>query len=207
MTRKQAILRAIETLSQDEENSDIVLKLQEIYSEMPLSSWTKKSIIDSIETYALEHNNVLPQAGDLISKNNLPSNTVIEAKFNISSMKQFLKTYFPHMNKKDRSNSPYKDKNEEYFIKTFKDNYMRIQEELGVKNISTKTYNKYRQKNTPFYGTIIKQCKCNSYEELLIKCGYRKAHSPISATLKVSYNDKEEYDDGVIKDIIKNRKK
>lgn len=202
MTRKQAISRAIDILSKNKENSDVVLKLQELYSEMPLSYWTKDSIIDSIETYALEHNNTLPQAGDLISENNLPSSTVINAKFNISSMDVFLTKYFPHIKKKNKSNSPYKNKDEDYFIKTFKDNYTRIQKTLGVKIVSAKTYNKNRQKDTPYYGTIVKQCGCSSYEDLLIKFGYKKAHSPISTTLNVSYNDKDNYDDSVLKDIV-----
>ena len=202
MTRKQAISRAIDILSQNKENSDIVLKLQELYSEMPLSYWTKDSIIDSIETYALEHDNTLPQAKDLISENKLPSNTVISAKFNMTSMEKFFKKYFPHLNEKNKCNSPYKDKSEDYFIKIFKDNYTRIQKTLGVKVVSAKTYNKNRQKDTPFYGTIVKQCGCSSYEDLLIKFGYKKAHYPISTTLSISYNDKDDYDDNILKDII-----
>ena len=207
MTRKQAISRAIDILSRNKENVDIVLKLQELYSEMPLSSWTKDSIIDSIETYALEHDNILPQAKDLISENRLPSNTVIGAKFNMTSMESFFKKYFPHLNKKNNYSSPYKDKGEDYFIEIFKDNYTRIQKSLGVKVVSAKTYNKNRQKETPFYGTIVKQCGCNSYDDLLIKCGYKKAHSTISTTLIVSYNDKDNYDNSVLKDIIGDVKK
>ena len=50
MTRKQALSQAISILSQNDEYNEITEKLIEIESEMPLCRWTKKSIIDRIET-------------------------------------------------------------------------------------------------------------------------------------------------------------
>lgn len=184
MTRKQAILQAIEILSQDNKNSQLVAKLQELYSEMPLSYWTKESILDCIETYAYEHDGKLPYAHELTSINNLPSSTVIKHKFRISSMKEFFKQYFPHLKNKD-----YCDKN--YFLNIFKNNYTNIQKDLKIKNIGSRQYNKYKNKGTPNYETILKKCGLLSYNDLLVECGFRTPYSPLSVTIDISYS----YDD------------
>lgn len=193
MTRKQAILQAIEILSQNKENKGIVLKLKEIESELPVPVWTKESIIDAIETYASEHNNTLPQVTDLTNENNLPSNTVIYHKFGISSMDVFLKEYFPHLNPQNKSSSPYRFEDDGYFLNIFKENYERIKNETQEKYVNSKQYNKYRKENTPQIYTIIKKCGCKSYEDLLILCGYKKEKKPLEAVVDISYQDEEKH--------------
>lgn len=200
MTRKQAISQAITILSYDANNKEIVSKLQEILLEMPLSSWTKASIIDSIESYAIEHDNTLPPVTELKSKNKLPSNTVINAKFKISSMDVFYKTYFKHLKPQNKSSSLYRNEEEDFFQKVFKENYLMILEKLGVKYVDIKTYDKYKNRKTPHSSTIIKNCDCHSYDDLLIMCGFKKAKIPISSSLKISYNDEEDIRD--ISDIL-----
>lgn len=184
MNRKQAILHAIEILSQDNKNEQIVEKLQEIYSEMPLSYWTKESIIDSIETYAYEHNDTLPYAHELTSKNNLPSNTVIKQKFGISSMNIFFKRYFPHLKHKS-----YHDK--DYYLNIFKKNYFEIQRKLEIKSVNTKQYNEHKNKGAPNYETIVKKCGLTSYSELLTECGLKKPYGQLSVTIDI-YSDEDE---------------
>ena len=192
MTRKQAILQAIEQLDKDEKNSSIVEKLKEILEEFPLSVWTQKSIIDTIETYAIEHGNILPQAKDLTSKNGLPSNTVIFNKFGISSINFFLEKYFPMFNKQCKKYSPYNDKENEYFVNTFIENYVGIKNRFNLKYIGSKTYDKYKEKNTPHTATIIKNCNCKSYEDLLVLCGFKKPKKEIETTISISYNDSDD---------------
>lgn len=184
MNRKQAILHAIEILSQDNKNEQIVEKLQEIYSEMPLSYWTKESIIDSIETYACEHNDTLPYAHELTSKNNLPSNTVIKQKFGISSMNIFFKRYFPHLKQKSYHNK-------DYYSNIFKKNYSEIQRKLEIKSVNTKQYNEHKNKGTPNYETIVKKCGLTSYSELLTECGLKKPYGQLSVTIDI-YSDEDE---------------
>ena len=192
MTRKQAVLQAIEQLDKDEENSSIVEKLKEILEELPLSVWTQKSIIDTVETYAIELGNMLPLATDLTSKNGLPSSTVIFNKFVITSMDIFLKEYFPMFNKQCKKHSPYNDKEKEYFVNTFIENYIRIKNKFSLKYIGSKTYDKYKEKNTPHTATIIKNCNCKSYEDLLILCGFQKPKKEIKTTTSISYNDSDD---------------
>ena len=148
MTRKQAISKAIEILSKDKENYETVIKLKEILVEMPLFFWTKESIIDSIEEYANEHNNTLPPIIELKNKNNLPSRTIIEKKFNVSSIDLFYKKYFSDFNSQNKSSSKYRHEPNNYFQNVFKENYTFIKDTLNVKYVNSKMYNKYKKKNT-----------------------------------------------------------
>lgn len=177
MTRKQALFQAIEILSKNKEYNEITDKLREIEMEMPLSCWTKESIIDSILTYAEENNNTLPFASELTKENNLPSNTVIAAKFHMTSMEDFFKEYFPQYIIKDRvykSSSPYKNKDTNFFITTFQENYERIKIENNINYVSTKTYDKNKKEGSPALKTIMCFCNCKTYNELLILCGLKK---------------------------------
>ncbi|MCM1086906.1 MAG: hypothetical protein NC419_02040, partial [Muribaculaceae bacterium] len=129
MTRKQAISQAIQILSQDSNNNVIIEKLQDILDEIPLSSWTEKSIIDAIENYAIEHNNILPHTKELTTENSLPSNTVIYNKFGISSINVFYQKYLSKYIIEYNSSSPYSNQDYSYFLETFIKNYLRIKKE------------------------------------------------------------------------------
>ncbi len=119
MTRKQAISQAIDILSGDTNNKDIVYVLKQILEELPLSGWTNESIIDSIESYAYEHNNTLPTISELTRENKLPSNTVINSKFGIKSMNVFYKKYFSFLQPQNKSSSPYRFEKDNYFLNSY----------------------------------------------------------------------------------------
>ena len=202
MTRKQAVLEAIRILSNNDNNREVVNKLEEMLLEVPLSSWTKKSILDSIETFAIEHNNTLPTVEQLTKENGLPSNTVINAKFHISSIKIFYKKYFCGFNQKDNNSSQYRNEEPNYFINTFKSNYSAIRKLLNLRHVDYNTYNKYKEKNTPHLSTIIKNCNCKNYYELLVLCGYKKEILPISSSIEISYNDADDSNESLSKIIL-----
>ena len=77
-------------------------------------------------------------------------------------------------------------------MKTFKDNYIKIQKLLNVKVVGTKQYNQYKDKETPHSYTIIKNCGCKTWNELLILCGFKKKNSPLQVSYDVNYNDTED---------------
>lgn len=196
MNRKQAILKAIEILSTNPNNNEVTNKLKEIASEMPLSSWTRNSILDSIDTYATEHNNTLPASIELTSSNKLPSNTVIEKIFGTSSMVSFLAENFPQYRMK-QAKSPYDNKPDDFFITTFKQNYERIKNKYNFKYVKSRQYERYRNPNSPCIDTIKRNCNCNSYDDLLILCGYKKKVMPIVGISHIKVTDdydKEFYD-------------
>lgn len=205
MTRKQAILSAIQILSKEENNIDVINKLQEIYNEMPLSKWTKLSIIDCIETYAEEHNGMFPYINELRNRNGLPSTTAIFSKFNISSIDDFYNQYFPHLRHKIGNGSPYYDKEMSFFLDTFKSEYTKMQSEFNSKVICSRQYNKNRSEGTPNVETVMRRHNCNTYAELLELCGFKDSIKPFSLTFDVSYNDDSSELNKLIDEIVKNR--
>lgn len=193
MTRKQAILEAITILSQNKENEKITEKLQDILEELPSSSWTKKSIIDAVENYAIEHDNRLPYERELTAENHMPSNTVIYNKFGIKAIRKFYKKYFPNFITKTLYGSPYCDLTQEDFKDIFTKNYNRIKDKLKVKNITSKLYNVHKDKDTPCVETIMRNCNCATYNELLSLCNIKKKSEPLETHLTITYNDDDRW--------------
>lgn len=194
MTRKQAVLEAITILSQNKKNEKISEKLQDILEELPSACWTKKSIIDAIENYAIEHNNNLPYKKELISANCLPSNTVIASLFGISSIKKFYSTYLSKYNIKSQQNeSPYQDYSVQDFINIFLENYLIIKNKLHIKTVGSRIYDLHRNDGTPCSNTIMRNCKCNTYIELLQLCGLKKIIEPLETEVTVTYNDNDDW--------------
>lgn len=193
MTRKQAILKAITILSQNKENEKIIEKLQDILEELPSSSWSKKSIIDAIENYAIEHDNRLPYERELTAENHMPSNTVIYNKFGIKAIRKFYEKYFPDFITKALYGSPYSDLTQEDFKNIFINNYNRIRKELNVKNVTNKLYNIYKDIGTPWAETIMRNCNCTTYSELLILCNIKNENEPLETHLTITYNDDDRW--------------
>ena len=189
MTRRQAILQAIRILSNYPENDEIILKLQEILDELPLVTWTSKSIIDSIEDYAIRHNNILPNSKELTTYNKLPSNTVIYKIFGLTSINEFYQIYFSKYIHNKIPLSPYANRNKNYFLNTFKENYNEIKIKNNVKYVGQKMYDNNRKKGTPLVNTILRKFNNISYDDLLIICGYKKRKKEIEAEIDISYND------------------
>lgn len=199
MTRKQAVLEAITILSQNEENVNIVLKLQDILEELPLSSWTKKSIIDTIENYAIEHDNRLPYERELTTENHMPSNTVIYNKFGIKSLREFYAKHFPDFTAKALYGTPYCDLTQEDFRNIFTKNYNRIKNELQVKNVTNKLYNIYKEEKSPCAETIMRNCNCATYNDILILCNIKNKNEPLETHLTITYNDDDRWDEDIDK--------
>lgn len=194
MTRKQAMSEAISILSKDSKNEKIVEKLQEILCELPMSTWTKKSILDAIENYAIEHNNTLPYERELTSTNHMPSNTVIYNLFGISAIREFYSKYFSNYLVRSRQKeSPYENYSQEDFVKIFIQNYARIKKELNVKSVNYKTYDFYKEKNSPCVNTILRNCNCDTYNDLLILCQIKHPKKKLVTHISITYNDDNEW--------------
>lgn len=190
MTRKQALSKAISILSDNKENEKIIEKLQEILFELPMSTWTKKSILDAIENYAIEHNNMLPYERELTSKNHMPSNTVIFNLFGISAIREFYAKYFQsYSTKPTRYESPYAHFLQKDFENIFIQNYNRIKDELNIKNVNYRIYDLHKDKNTPCVETIMRNCHCNTYGDLLILCKIHQPHKNLATHVSITYND------------------
>ncbi len=98
MTRKQAVLDAIEILSKKKENEQTVKILREIYDELPIIHWTQNSVLDAFAQF-IQENSRLPTRGDF--DETLPSRPTIKKIFNMSLV-EFEQHYFPEYYKRDK---------------------------------------------------------------------------------------------------------
>lgn len=159
MTRKYALLKAIEILQKDLNNKEICDKLNELLVEYPNCTWTKDSILDVFEQY-IQDNNALPMTREL-GGNKFPSHSLIKSKFGLG-VNDFYKKYF----KKIYEKSTYKFYHNKdydywisYFISTYKSNNCS----------SMKDYDMVRNRFHPSGKTIIKMSNCKTWTELLSK--------------------------------------
>ena len=196
MTRKQAVLQAIEYLKTiDNIDDEIISHLEYISNELPLTKWTRERVIDTVNEFFLKYG-WLPVASDYRDcKEHLPSITVINNLFGTKSIEKFYAQYFSDDNYRTCfSFSPYRNKNKTFFINTFKENYEYIQNKLNIDFVDTKNYIYNRKQNTPTLQTIKKALKCHTYEELLNKCNikYNKPVSKQTLSSSVTINEREE---------------
>lgn len=162
ITRKQAVLRAIEILSKSKENQEICKVLQELLDELPLSHWTEKSLKDSIEQFLLE-NNRLPNSEDYLTNKNLPSRCTIKSKTGLS-MEEYYNKYYSNFYY--NNNSIYNHKEIEHWVELFKEQYIK-HDKPGLN-----TFDKLRDEGTPCVQTYCKIIGISTWNELLEYCGF-----------------------------------
>ena len=167
MTRKQALLKAIEELQKNKRNDQVVTILKEICEELPLVHWTEKSILDAFQQYLNEHNNEFPSKRNL--GKSLPTYNVIKKFFKSSCMTDFRDSFFP--NEYTEHFSPYANYSKENITECFIRNYYAIN---GGNYVKYDEYDLYREPGTPSIRFIINKLNCNSYNDLLIKMNIRK---------------------------------
>lgn len=95
MTRKQAILRAIDLIGQlpiNEETKAVAETLQELASDLPITTWDEKTVFDTVEQFFLDHGRY-PNAKEFESKG-LPSHPTVANRFGMTVV-EFLDTFYP----------------------------------------------------------------------------------------------------------------
>lgn len=151
MTRKEALKKAIEILSQSAENVDITRLLQDIHDELPLIHWTDKSIIDTVEQFIADNGRV-PTATDFRSKG-MPPHPVFKQKYKIT-LGEWLNQNYPITKP---SFEELRSKHTEAFI----ENYNRI------KPKSPDEFNKNRTKGTLCWQSVAKYHECKSWRKFI----------------------------------------
>jgi len=78
MTRKQALHKALETLT-DKEAID---RINEILKEMPFTRWNELTVFDAIDQFVID-NGINPTASDFTAKG-MPPHPVIKLRFGVT---------------------------------------------------------------------------------------------------------------------------
>lgn len=155
MTRKQALHKALEALT----DNDAKGKLRELLDELPLVNWTEKSIFDTIDQFIQDHDR--PPTVTDFKKKGLPPHTVIKLRFGIN-LREFLDMYYP--TEKLNNSKIYFIKPREHWQELFVTEYHKI------KPASAEEYNSNRPEGSPSWQTIAKMFEIIKWLDWLKFC-------------------------------------
>ena len=153
MTRKQALQRAIESLSQFPEYAEEVRLLEEISDELPLIHWSDRSIRDTVEQFILD-NGRPPTASDF-KKAGMPPHTVVQNKYKMP-LSQWLNENYP-------TPKPSAEELKEEYTQAFLEDYHRI------KPRSQYEFNQHKRPETRGWQTVAAYHNTRSWRNLLKK--------------------------------------
>ena len=174
MTRKRALLQAIQAMSDNPENAEAIQLLQDLYDELPLIHWSDKSIRDTIDQFIVDNGRV-PTSSDF-KKKGMPPHTVIKQKYKIN-LCDWLDQNYPVY-------KPSYEELKEKYTADFLIDYDRI------KPKSQEEFNKNKRPETRGWQTIAAYHNTQSWRNLLKKLGlplYFDMHRDhVPAKLKVN---------------------
>lgn len=179
MTRKQAITKAIQAVSESglEESNDIIGLLQDIYDELPINHWTDKSIRDSVEQFIID-NGRIPTATDF-KKRGMPPHPVIKQKYKVT-LSEWLENNYPTQNLNF-------DELKNKYTNAFVEDYLRI------KPKSSDEFNRKKSADTKCWQTVAKYYDVKSWLPLLnvLKLphyGCEKYRTPVCFSVNIDSN-------------------
>ena len=153
MTRKQALQRAIEHLSQFPEYAEEVRLLREISQELPMIHWSDHSIRDTVEQFILD--NGRPPTVTDFKKAGMPPHTVIQNKYKMP-LRQWLTENYP-------TPKPSAEELKAEYTQAFLEDYHRI------KPRSQYEFNQYKRPKTRGWQTVAAYHNTRSWRNLLKK--------------------------------------
>ncbi|MDR2559241.1 MAG: hypothetical protein LBC86_06840 [Oscillospiraceae bacterium] len=154
MTRKQALHKALEVLT----DSEVIAKINEIADELPLTGWSRTKIFDTIDQFVLD-NGRNPTATDFLPKG-MPPHPVIKLRFGMT-LGEFLAEHYPQ---------PTPDREE--YKQLFISEYERIQPRGAC------DFNNRRTDGLPAWGTFAKMFGFSRWLEWVCYCGLERS-SPV----------------------------
>ena len=163
MTRKMALLQAISILEQMEPTEDcaeVHRKLVEIVGEMPFTSWSRETILDTLEQFSMEHGRN-PTVSDL-RRNGMTAHPVIKKRFGVNA-KEVLQQYFPPACDCPRFAGRSREQWRDFFVEQF----------ALLKEQTAENYNRHRPSGTPTWATVAGMYGCTKWSEWLRFCGLR----------------------------------
>lgn len=157
MTRKTALLRAIQILTPIESEESTVSKLQEMLDEYPSPHWSKLKIIDAFRQWVADHGQV-PSSTTIDADRSLPSHSTIKQAFGMTAS-EFMALQFPSDERPIRI-SNYGSKTAKEWGDALRQDFIRV----GA--IGATDYNKKRSMDMPVYQVIMRILDVATWGEL-----------------------------------------
>jgi len=152
MTRKQALLKALECLNDEAARKKII----EVIDELPFTRWSESTIFDTVDQFVLENGKI--STAKEFDKRGMPPHPVIQLRFGLT-VREFLDKYYPVQKQCD--SKIYCTKTKEEWLAVFIQNYNTVQP------TGANQYNELREKGTPTWGTYARLLGLSKWNELL----------------------------------------
>ncbi|NLK38762.1 MAG: hypothetical protein GX303_00750 [Clostridiales bacterium] len=185
MTRKKALIFAINMLSEQPQTREVIKaqkKLDEVIRNLPLANWSEETIFDTINQW-VEDNGRVPTTADLQRKG-LPPLPSIRIRFKMSG-KDFLEKYYPRNLLCDSNTYGFNTK--EFWMENFICQYNKISSQTAAE------YNKLRDKATPTWGTVARLFGITRWNEWLKLCNIEKPKREKTKRTKMEFSVKREF--------------
>ena len=147
MTRKQALLYAIEHIGND--NPEAAEKLLSMYNDMPMCHWSKEACEDAVEQFYIDRGRY-PNTSDLDRYAYLPSHPTVKNRFGIEAG-EFLAAYTGKALRIKR----------DVALSQFKEEFKRVRPFSGI------MYNKERGEGIISWQYVARLCGLRTWTELL----------------------------------------
>jgi len=155
MTRKQALHKALEVLTDETAKA----KIAEILEDMPFTGWGERTIFDTIDQFIIDHGRI-PTVTDF-KKKGLPPHPVIKLRFDMT-LREFLDKHYP--DQKLCSSKVYFTETKEHWRDLFLIDYHEN------KPCSAGEHNASRTKGTPSWQTTAKMFDVPKWVDWLNYC-------------------------------------
>lgn len=175
MTRKKALIKAIEALSSNPEYSETIQLLQDIHDELPLIHWSDKSIHDTVKQFIAD-NGRIPTVSDF-RKKGMPPHPVFKQKYGIT-LAEWLAEHYP-------VHKPSFEELKEKYTADFLIDYDRI------KPKSQEEFNRNKRPETRGWQTIAFYYDVKSWRNLLkaldlpLYFDMHRDHKPVNLKVNV----------------------
>lgn len=159
MTRKQALLWAIEVLDntrQTEETAAAREKLEECIAELPFTRWSERAIFDACDQFLLDHGRP-PSTRDFAGYG-LPGHRTIQERFGMTAA-EFRNRYYSKESDISWCSS-YRMCTSQEIVDQFVEEYHRL------RPTSNTGYNKERDRRAPTWQTAAKQLGVRKWSEM-----------------------------------------
>lgn len=177
MTRKQALMKAIEALK-DQGLSEEAKVLTGLWEELPNVHWTEKAIFDAVDQWIIDHGRV-PKSYHFKGAG-LPSPTVIKYYYKMP-VPDWLDKYYPVV-------QPTEDELREKYTKAFIEDYLKIKPRSGDE------FNAKRSDKSRGWRSVAKYYHLGTWRTLIrhleLPCYFdmRKDHIPTNFQVQISHD-------------------
>lgn len=173
MTAKEALNYAISRLSEDTTNpvnQEAITALNKLAKRDLIAHWSQAAIIQALNEW-MSQNGRPPSVTNLIEPG-MPGANIIQKYFGVRAS-LFLSQLYGSEYRRAKKREKYHYHTQAEWLECFRTQFLK---HCGKKGFSSKTYNKFRDPETPAWYTIATHCDTTHWDELMSMAGVSYTH-------------------------------